>query len=121
VRVALVVPRHLPRWPQDVETAVFRIVQESLSNVQRHSGSRRARVRLRSQGRLLMAEVTDWGRGFDPAKQQSGRVSLGVGLRGMRERVRQLGGELAITSGAGGTTIRVRIPRPAPHLLRLPA
>jgi len=102
------------RLPVDVENALFRIVQECLANVQRHSGSPTARIRLQRQGRRVALEVRDEGRGMPPGVINRGDAveSLGVGLLGMRERVRQLGGRFDIDSGARGATVRVQIVLP---------
>jgi signal transduction histidine kinase len=96
------------RLPQAVELALFRIVQESLANIQRHSGSRSARIRLRQEGLVVTLEVVDFGRGMvleTPRFADGDGVRLGVGIPGMRERVSQLGGRLEIVSGPGGTTV----------------
>jgi PAS domain S-box-containing protein len=114
------------RLPAEVETALFRIVQEGLTNVHRHSGSSTARVRLarereQSTGDILVAlEIADDGRGIpidvenrSLAGFNSGSAAapaLGVGVAGMRERVRQFGGHLDIQSGPRGTRIRAIVP-----------
>jgi len=102
------------RLPVDVENALFRIVQECLANVQRHSGSPTARIRLQREGRRVALEVRDEGCGMPPGLMSRGDAvgSLGVGLLGMRERVRQLGGLFDIDSGARGATVRVQIVLP---------
>ncbi|HEX4897630.1 MAG TPA: ATP-binding protein [Candidatus Limnocylindrales bacterium] len=93
-------------------TAVFRIVQEAVSNAARHSGARKVRIVLDFGPTAVVTEVRDDGTGFDPAgfhqPQESGR---GLGLLGMRERAELFGGDVDIESGPGkGTTVRVRIP-----------
>ena len=96
----------------DDQTAihVYRILQEALANVARHSGSTQAQVRLRSRGRSLELEVADRGRGFSPGA--SGR---GLGLVAMRERAALLGGTLTVGGGAdGGTRVRLIVPLKAP-------
>lgn len=101
------------RLPRDVETAVFRIIQESLGNIQRHSGSPSARIALKKLATKLTLKVSDRGRGFPRAivEIESSRSNmLGVGILGMRERMRQLGGELEIRSGRSGTTVEVALP-----------
>ncbi len=100
------------RLPQDVETAIFRILQESLTNIHRHSGSPTASVRLAFEDSEVTLEVKDQGRGM-PSEilDTSGSVAaLGVGVAGMRERVRQLGGRLEIASGSAGTTVKAILP-----------
>jgi PAS domain S-box-containing protein len=107
------------RLPQIAETAFFRITQESLANIQRHSGSRRAQVVLREDPECVTLEITDFGTGMIvPANgaPHRGQPRLGVGIPGMRERMAQLGGSLEIDSGGGGTTIRARILMSAPVL-----
>lgn len=102
----------LGRLNSDLEIAIFRIVQECLTNVHRHSGSPEATVRLlRSLGEVRL-EVQDRGIGIPAEKKLniSGNVSLGVGLRGMRERVLQLGGNLSVESSGNGTTIVAILP-----------
>lgn len=116
IPVEIEVSPNLGRLHSDVETALFRIVQECLSNVQRHSGSPDARVRLVAGDAELHLEVSDHGRGISGAvlSEEAGAEetvgSLGVGLRGMRERMHQLGGRLTIDSGTGGTTVRAVLP-----------
>ncbi len=101
------------RLPPAMETAIFRIVQEALNNVAKHSGSKRVLVQLLQQGEELLVQVQDWGRGFDPARGGSG----GHGLRSMRERAELLGGKLEIVSRPGqGTLLRVRLPLPSAEL-----
>jgi len=87
-------------------------VQESLTNVHRHSGSTTAAVRLETGGGQLHLYVIDQGRGIAPEQLalRQETASLGVGLLGMRERLRQLSGELEIVSGNQGTSIHVIIP-----------
>ena len=101
------------RLSQEAETALFRIVQESLSNIQRHSGSQTAKIRLRGDAGRVELEVSDRGRGMDQATVERGRSAqsrLGVGILGMRERMAQLGGKLEVESSSAGTTVRAAIP-----------
>ncbi|MGB9447504.1 MAG: PAS domain S-box protein [Candidatus Acidiferrum sp.] len=119
------------RLPQPIETALFRIVQESLTNIQRHSGSSTAQIRLSHADSLFILEVIDQGCGLRPSPysipQEIGSTGLprpagdanlnqkprlGVGIPGMRERMVQLGGELRIISGPTGTTVRATISLP---------
>jgi len=93
-------------------TAIFRIAQEAVSNVARHSGARQARITLDFGASTVITEIWDDGAGFDPEgfrqPQESGR---GLGLLGMRERAELFGGDVEVESSAGkGTTVRVRIP-----------
>jgi PAS domain S-box-containing protein len=112
IDVELDVPEKLRRLPTDVETAVFRVIQESLTNVHRHSGSPTAVIRLKVDPEHIHLQVIDQGCGIPAQKLSLHQESeaIGVGLMGMRERLRQLGGELNITSDGGGTTIRVIVP-----------
>jgi len=103
------------RIPQEAETALFRIVQESLANIQRHSGSLTGTIRLRSEQERIELEVSDAGCGVaDNSRREGGRnegaARLGVGILGMRERVTQLGGTLEVLSGPAGTTVKATIP-----------
>jgi len=92
----------------DVALCSFRIVQESLRNIKKHSGASSANVTLRNVGGRLIVTVHDNGRGFDPRKTPNGE---GVGLRAMRERALFLGGKFIVTSAAGsGTTVEANIP-----------
>ncbi|HET7107865.1 MAG TPA: PAS domain S-box protein [Candidatus Acidoferrum sp.] len=107
------------RLPQMAETAFFRITQESLANIQRHSGSKRAQVTLREDPDCVILEITDFGSGMivpSNGAPHRGQPRLGVGIPGMRERMAQLGGSLEIDSSAGGTTIRAKILFSAPVL-----
>ncbi|MDD5200612.1 MAG: PAS domain S-box protein [Terrimicrobiaceae bacterium] len=114
--VHLDMPDSLERLPSEIETTVFRVVQESLSNVHRHSGSRKAWIRLSLKGGILGLEIRDEGRGIGPGPDRPagphrpGYPVLGVGIAGMRERLRQFGGSFEIKSGPGGTTIRTNLP-----------
>lgn len=101
------------RLPQDAEVALFRIVQEALANVQRHSGSSTAKIRLTRDDHRLVLEVADQGRWKPrkPSKEPRTEAErLGVGILGMRERMRQLGGVLEISSATTGTTVRAVLP-----------
>lgn len=101
------------RLPQEVETALFRIVQESLTNIQRHSGSQTATIHLRGDSTCVNLDVSDRGCGMAKNAIERGNGSgsrLGVGILGMRERMTQLGGKLEIDSSSSGTTVRVSIP-----------
>jgi len=95
-----------PRLPQETELVIYRILQESLTNVHRHSGSQTAHVRLAVKDGDVVLEVRDSGQGV-PTGEAS---QLGVGLRGMNERLRQLGGKLELNSMKGGTTVVAAVP-----------
>ena len=112
VRVELNVSLGPNRLPEIVERTLFRIVQESLTNIFRHSGSDTASVQIETRSGIVRLEVADNGRGIPQdilATLNSSGGQLGVGTRGMRERVRQLGGWLQIKSRATGTTIVVTL------------
>ncbi len=102
------------RLPREVELAMFRVLQESLTNVHRHSGSQIAHVRLLSKDGTSILEVADEGRGVPPGilneAGQDWTRALGVGLRGMNERIRQLGGTLHLSSSERGTTVSASVP-----------
>ncbi|HZQ24071.1 MAG TPA: CHASE3 domain-containing protein [Terriglobales bacterium] len=113
IQVALETPPDLGRLPRSVELVLFRIVQESLTNIHRHSGSASAEIRLTKTAKAVTVSVRDYGKGMPPAIQQaliSGGNGLGVGLAGMRERVEEMGGSLEVESSTTGTTIFARLP-----------
>jgi PAS domain S-box-containing protein len=100
----------------DLELALFRVLQESLTNVHRHSGSSTATVRLLTKNRAVILQVIDEGKGIQSKscedRGQDWRGAIGVGLRGMNERMRQLGGDLELSSAQGGTTVSATVPLP---------
>jgi two-component system NarL family sensor kinase len=113
VAVDLDLPETFGRLPLDTETALFRIVQEALINIHRHSGSETARIRLRREAESLMLEIEDQGQGIPAASLKhilQGGGDVGVGIAGMSERLEQLGGRLEITSAGHGTSVRARLP-----------
>jgi PAS domain S-box-containing protein len=118
IKTSFEIPPDLERLSRDVELVLFRVLQESLTNVQRHSGSQAADIRIFPSGGSVVMHVTDQGRGVPSAILEQGSAdwagSLGVGLRGMSERLRQLGGKLEITSNAAGTQVRATVPAVAP-------
>jgi PAS domain S-box-containing protein len=109
--IALAIPGNFGRLSHEMELAIFRIVQECLTNVHRHSGSKVAAIRIARDEDAVSLEVRDEGKGMSAEKlveiQSRG---AGVGIRGMRERVLQLGGEMRLRSDDRGTTILVRLP-----------
>jgi PAS domain S-box-containing protein len=119
IRVDLEIPEDLGRLPQDLETAIFRIVQECLTNIHRHSQSPVARVRIIRSDSQVNLEVEDRGRGIAPEKRQvmDSDGTAGVGIRGMRERLRHLGGSLEINSTEMGTVVLARLPVASPSLI----
>jgi signal transduction histidine kinase len=108
IKVELDMPSHPARLPQPVELALFRVVQESLTNIHRHSGSQLAKIALRVVDGSVTLTIEDKGRGMSngnghPAKD-------GVGISSMRERIRELGGQFRMTSTPSGTTVEAVIP-----------
>jgi signal transduction histidine kinase len=113
IAIQLEIAPGLGRLPQDHETSIFRIVQESLTNIHRHSGSSTAFVRVENTGAQLRVEIRDQGRGMPPEMLRPAAMlaAAGVGLQGMRERVRELGGQLDIVSDPGhGTLLAATLP-----------
>jgi len=113
ISVDFQVSDQLGRLPHDMEIALFRIAQECLTNVYRHSGSQIAAVRLKRKPTGISLSVSDQGKGV-PESTSTGQspppASFGVGLRGMAERVRQLGGSMAVKPGRPGTVVEVDLP-----------
>jgi signal transduction histidine kinase len=111
IEVSLDVASHFPRLERDLELCVFRIVQECLTNIHRHAESETALIRITCDDEALKLEVRDRGKGISAEKlggiQSQG---LGVGIRGMRERVRHFGGEITFISDSSGTTVCVVVP-----------
>lgn len=117
IKVDLSIPRSLPRLSRDREIALFRVVQESLTNVLRHSGSTEARIRAGADDKSLRIWVEDSGHGFLTArhnlpadKSVSGKVKFGVGILGMCERLQQLGGALDVRSTSHGVQVCAMVP-----------
>ncbi|MFL5303186.1 MAG: sensor histidine kinase, partial [Anaeromyxobacteraceae bacterium] len=105
------------RLPPLIETACFRLVQEAVTNVARHSGARRVDVELRARDGAVEIVVSDDGKGFD-VRAARARVHAGasLGILSMEERVAVAGGQLEIDSGPGrGTIIRARFPSAGKH------
>jgi PAS domain S-box-containing protein len=104
--VDLRIPGNFDRLPADLELVIFRIVQESLTNVHRHSGSKSASIRVAREADKISVEVQDQGRGMPPEKlAEIQSQGSGVGISGMRERLRHFGGELVVESNGTGTKI----------------
>ncbi len=112
IQVNLEIPEKFGRLPDEMELAIFRMVQECLTNIHRHSGGSAAIIRVHQQDHGISIEVQDYGKGIPLERQlelsSSGRT--GVGFRGMRERLRQLGGRLEIRSGNSGTVVIANLP-----------
>jgi PAS domain S-box-containing protein len=111
--VDLCIPDQLPRFSSELETALFRIVQQSLANIHKHSESKIARIRMAVVDANLIVEISDEGCGISPqmlCKFRKGGQSPGVGISGMRERVISLRGTFDLKSDQSGTTITVSVP-----------
>jgi len=113
IEVALDLAGGEQRLPEEVELALFRVVQEGLGNIHRHSGSRTARIALKRKAAAVLLEVADQGTGM-PSKMleaiQTGTVMQGVGLAAMQERLREIGASLEVESSAAGTRLRALVP-----------
>jgi PAS domain S-box-containing protein len=115
IQTELEISPNFARLPRELEIAIFRIIQESLTNIHRHSGSAKASIRLASDGNQIFLTISDQGKGMpseatleEPKKNRK----LGVGIAGMRERVLQLGGEFEVAAGNPGTIIKAVFPIP---------
>ncbi len=115
IQTTLDIPAKFDRLSPDMEIAIFRAVQECLTNVHRHSGSPSCSIKMVQDADRLRIEVKDSGRGI-PQSKQSMSSSWGVGLRGMQERIRQLGGTFEIETSSKGTVIKVSLPVPRENL-----
>jgi two-component system NarL family sensor kinase len=113
LNVTLDAPADLDRLPDAVELALFRVLQEALTNVHRHSGAAAAEIVVRQDAEQVVLEIKDNGRGI-PAELlnhfHATGSGTGVGIAGIRERIRELGGKLTLESDSGGTLVRVAIP-----------
>jgi signal transduction histidine kinase len=112
IKVDLFVPDDFGRLSREMETAIFRVVQECLTNIHRHSESPIAEIHLHHRDGEVVVEIQDKGKGISPDKLNEMAVAgaPGVGIRGMRERIRQLGGSLEISSNGSGTVVIARLP-----------
>jgi PAS domain S-box-containing protein len=111
IRTSLEVqPPEFPRLAPDLETAIFRIVQEALTNVFRHSSATQVWITLTQRGVQTMVTVRDDGRGIAAQVAELQPESLGVGIRGIKQRAREFGGELRIANASPGTLVEVVIP-----------
>jgi two-component system NarL family sensor kinase len=111
LKIDLSISEDFIRLPRETELAMFRIVQESLSNVLRHSGSDVAKIRIRRLDNRVTLEVEDQGRGIAAEKLADiNEGGSGVGVRGMRDRVRHLNGEMKLEATDSGTTVSISLP-----------
>jgi len=110
VRVNLVIPAHAGRMPAKVEDTLFRVVQEGLSNIHRHSHSASATITLMKKSNSVVLEVKDQGKGIPGVDSGGAYFAAGGGLAGIQERLRELGGDLEIRPNNPGTAITATIP-----------
>jgi len=103
-------PPNFPRLAREVETAIFRIIQEGLTNVFRHSGARSAWVSVISEERRVISTVRDDGKGISDRVAEFRPDSLGIGIAGMRQRVKEFSGELRLRNTGSGSILEVIIP-----------
>ena len=114
IKVEMDIPAEFHRLSDPMEITIFRLVQECLTNIHRHSGSDQAQISIREEDHSVVVEIRDAGKGISLEKQLE--LSLGrtgVGFRSMRERLRQFGGDLNIQSDGNGTLVKARIPLPS--------
>jgi PAS domain S-box-containing protein len=113
LKIELCISESFGRLPGEVEMALFRIVQEGLTNIHRHSGSKKATIRIARKAESVSLDIQDEGKGIPAEKLIGIQVrNAGVGIAGIRERVRHLGGAVSIQSNQLGTTISVTLPIP---------
>jgi PAS domain S-box-containing protein len=118
IPVSLDLPPDLQRLPDVIEIALFRVLQESLTNVHRHSRAKSAEISVDVDAEQVTIEIRDHGRGMPPhvIRQIEAETSkLGVGLAGMRERIHELGGRFVVSSDDRGTTVQASIPLGVDH------
>jgi signal transduction histidine kinase len=115
IKVDMEIPAEFRRLPDQMEIAIFRLVQECLTNIHRHSGSDSAKIAIRQEDDTVIIEIKDAGKGISLEKQlELSSGCTGVGFRGMRERLRQFGGDLNIQSDNSGTFVKVKLPLAPP-------
>jgi two-component system, NarL family, sensor kinase len=113
IQMSTEIAEGLERLPRSIELALFRVLQEALTNIHRHSKSSRAEVSLTHSQEGIVLRIRDFGKGMDREMLNSflnTGARVGVGLAGMRERIREQGGKLDVQSDKSGTTITVTIP-----------
>jgi len=109
--ISLSIPKDFGRLSREMELVMFRLVQECLTNIHRHSGSKNAVIRVAREEESICLEVHDEGKGISPERlSQIQSQGSGVGMRGMRERVNQFGGQMNVESNGTGTRILFRFP-----------
>jgi signal transduction histidine kinase len=116
-------PPEFLRLSSELETAIFRITQEALTNVYRHSEARKAAVTLSQQNGHILVTIRDHGKGVENAIAELRPGSVGIGMGGMSQRAREFGGELRISNANPGTLVEVTIPYAThrPHAMNEPA
>lgn len=118
IAVRLKVSEPFQRLPKQVELVLFRVIQEALGNIHRHSGSKEAEINVAEQSDVVRISIRDFGKGIpEEMLRNIERTSsgAGVGLGGMRERIAELDGRFSIESGSGGTILHISIPLPLPE------
>ena len=113
IKLEVSIDGDIPRLPIDAETTLFRVVQESLTNVHRYSGSASAKIRVSKEAEEVRLEIIDYGHGTKSETARArldGPAPLGVGIPGMRERLHQLGGGLTVDFAADGTRVTATLP-----------
>ena len=109
--IDLKIPDNFGRLPSQIELFIFRLVQECLTNIHRHSGSKTALIRIAREESTVEVEIEDQGKGMSPERlTEIQSQGTGVGIRGMRERVRHLRGNLVIESNDSGTKVYATLP-----------
>jgi two-component system NarL family sensor kinase len=123
IRVELDTAQTPHRLPREIETVLFRVVQEGLANIYWHSGSPVARIKIAIDAEQATLQVSDDGHGIPLETVSAFHAdipTLGVGISGMRERIRELGGQMNIQSSEKGTMVEVRLPLQETHEDRVP-
>lgn len=110
IKVNLQIDSAFGRLPSEMEIALFRVVQECLTNIHRHSGSPSASIRLNRNSERIDVEISDNGKGISTDRLRGGKVITGVGMMGIQERLRQFGGNMEVTSSENGTAVTASIP-----------
>ena len=113
ISIELDIPQDLGRFDTKIETAMFRVVQQSLANIHRHSGAFAAEIQIEADAEQICVQVRDQGRGITPeviARINSNNQIVGIGIARMRERINGLGGRFHVRSGKDGTVVEVSLP-----------
>jgi signal transduction histidine kinase len=108
-------PQDFPRLASELETAIFRITQEALTNVYRHSGAQKAAVTLTQHDGRVVVTIRDHGKGIADPIAELRPGSIGIGMGGMSQRAREFGGELRVANANPGTLVEVSIPFATRH------